>query len=170
LFQRFDCSTVQGLEPDQAATRRRCERLGFGLGSTRGSSYVSVNGTPLVNAWDYVEWGVAGVNPYLQRITFYQNSSVTQNTHGTIHVVVNGVSFNALKFSVDDALRLVFVDLTGVPPGDGSFEQPWTNPTSMVGDLKAGDVVYFRAGTYDQVYADLGANFHLRGVSGRATA
>jgi hypothetical protein len=137
---------------------------GLGFGTTRRNSYVSVNGLALKASKDYFEWGVQAVNPYLQRITVWLNSSIISGP-GKIFVVSGGRASNQLDFHVNDG-RIVFVDHSNPAPGNGKFSTPWADPSAMVSDLKPGDVVYFRGGFYDQVYADLGANFYLRGLNG----
>ncbi len=82
---------------------------GKNFGSTRGSSYVTVNGAQ-VNSGDYAEWDVIGPARGLERITFYLNSSMTDGV-GTISVTVGGNTSNTVPFTIA-AGTIYFVSVT----------------------------------------------------------
>jgi hypothetical protein len=83
---------------------------GENFGSTRGSSYVSVNGAQIT---EYAEWGVVGPARGLQRITFWLNSNC-QVGDGTITVTVGGIPSNTLAFKVvpGTAAKIYFVSVS----------------------------------------------------------
>src|SRR5215831_18360283 len=72
---------------------------GVNFGSTRGTSFVTVNGAALTSDSDYAEWAASGGARGLQRITFWLNSTVADGA-GNITVTVNGASSNSLPFMV----------------------------------------------------------------------
>ena len=144
---------------------------GHNFGSSRGSSYVTVNGAQLTSDSDYAEWGIADPARNLQRITFWVPSTA-QDGGGQITVTVNGNASNPLPFNVT-AGTIYFVSVNGgsnsnnglysssqggangpfrdicmFNPGNDSFTS-CHNP-SVDGQY----IVYVRAGTYTQLDAE----------------
>jgi hypothetical protein len=120
----------------------------FGTTDSRGSDYVTVNGTNLTASVDYVDTWAETNNPvpYLQSITFQLNNTISSGV-GTISVTVGGDTSNTVPFEIG-AGSIYFVDDTAPSSGtDGSITNPF-DCTDYVGSLSAGDVVYWRGGTY----------------------
>lgn len=153
---------------------------GENLGSTRGSSYITVNGAQLTADADYAEWGAAGPARSLQRITFWLNSNCTSGA-GTITVNVNGVASNALPFSVA-AGTIYFVSVgSGNDSNNGLYATASGGSNGPFRDIymfnpqynPSGDgqyIVYVEGGTYStQDPAGDGDFVSLRGPYGSAT-
>jgi hypothetical protein len=139
---------------------------GLNFGSSRGSSFVTINGAPLTSDSDYAEWGTSGlengVARGIQRITFWLNSNC-QDGAGTISVTVNGETSNALPFTVV-AGAIYFISPTGSNSNNGRYSTsqggsngPWKdiymfNPgTESPSTNPSGDgqyIIYVRGGTY----------------------
>jgi len=155
---------------------------GKNFGSTRGSSCITVNGAQIA---EYAEWGAIGPARALERITFWLNSSCTDGD-GTITVTVNGVTSNALNFTVvaGTAAKIYFISVSNGSNGNnglystsqGGSNGPWKdiymfNPgldSYSYGHNPSGDgqyIVYARQGTYTAVDTD-GAFVALRGPYG----
>jgi len=98
---------------------------GKNFGSTRGSNYITVNGAQLTTASDYAEWGVIGPARGLERITFWLNSSCADGA-GTILVTVNGVTSNALNFTVKSG-KIYFISVSN---GNNSYNGLYSSPGS----------------------------------------
>ena len=129
---------------------------GYGFGSSRGSSYVTVGGVNLTNDSDYAEWG-ATTNPQTasgqQRITFHLNSSMitggtAPNTSISVHTA-NGIS-GTIPFHCRaiGGTHIYFLDDTGSDAGAGSLTSPWKTGAKVRATAKAGDIFYLRAGVY----------------------
>jgi len=140
---------------------------GRGFGTSRGANYITVNGAQLTQDSDYAEWGTTGrdkgVVRDLQRTTFWIPSTA-QDGAGQITVTVNGVTSNALPFTV----RAGDIYFISVNNGNNSYDGkkaspqggaagPWKdmlmiNPGKNSA-IQPGDIIYVRAGiytTYDQ--------------------
>ena len=129
---------------------------GKNFGSSRGTSHVTVGGVNLTNGSDYAEWGVSTNNARgMERITFWLNNNCA-NGAGIISVTVGGVTSNTAPFYVRTTGNIRFVDHTnGLNTNNGQADTAaWKTlgkaRTSMIG----GDIVYIRAGTYDEIDAD----------------
>ncbi|MDH5202216.1 MAG: fibronectin type III domain-containing protein [Nitrospirota bacterium] len=139
---------------------------GKNFGSTQGDSYITVNGARIT---EYAEWGVTGtVNGIprgLERITFWLNNNC-QDGNGTITITVNGVTSNALPFTVSPA-KIYFVSVsTGNDSCNGlySTSQGDTNcPFRSIKMFNPGlnpsrdnesTIVYVRGGTYTELDVD----------------
>ncbi|MGB9073618.1 MAG: hypothetical protein WCC22_13340 [Terriglobales bacterium] len=149
---------------------------GRNFGTTRGTSYVTVDGVNLTNASDYGEWG-ATTNPTtakgFQRITFWLNSSMATGAT-TVSVTVGGVTSNTLPFTIDNTAYqgIRFVDtVNGSESYDGQYPDhtlggshgpwlyvspgnTWTNHPGVV----AGSFIYMRGGTYTNICP--GGSYH----------
>jgi hypothetical protein len=139
---------------------------GRNLGSSRGSSFVTVAGVPLTNDTDYTEWG-ATTSPTtakgFQRITFWLNSSMAVGDTRGITVTVNGVPSNALPFTIDNTGVIRFIDGSkGNDSWDGQYPDnglggthgPWKTPfmyTQRAG-TGPGAFFYLRGGTYTAIF------------------
>jgi hypothetical protein len=132
---------------------------GKGLGTTRGSSYVTVNGAALTSAADYAEWGAVGPARGLERISFWLNSTA-QDGAGTITVSVGGETSNALAFTVMNA-KIYFISTADGDNGyngtraafGGGGNGPWRDiykfkPTVNPSGETEPYIVYVRGGTY----------------------
>jgi len=146
---------------------------GLGFGATRGSSYITLNGTQLSTAADYAEWDAVGPARGLERITFWLNSSMADGP-GNITVTVNGVVSNTLPFTVR-AGNIYFISPSGSNSNDGRYataqglgQGPWADfykanfySNTLLAD---GDIVYVRSGTYTSIEAG-GFAMHIRNRS-----
>lgn len=141
---------------------------GLNLGSSRGSSYVTVNGVDLTSDSDYAEWGATEGNAKLdaqhtqQRITFWLNSGIPAGT-AKITVTVNGAESNELDFTVRElgSNHIWFVDSSSGDDsnsgsrdsGEGGGSGPWQTIQKADPDenpaVTAGDIIYIRDGIYD---------------------
>jgi hypothetical protein len=131
---------------------------GKNFGTTRGASYVTVNGTDLTEDSDYAEWGQIGPARGLQRITFWLNNSC-QDGPGEITITINGITSNALPFTIREG-NIYFIAKDGNDSNNGRFASdqgggngPWLRfyMTNNYPTLQAGDIVYIRAGTYNDI-------------------
>ncbi len=140
---------------------------GKNFGSSRGTSYVTVNGAQLTADASYAEWDAIGPARGSERITFWVPSTATSGA-GNITVTVNGVTSNALPFTVANG-TIYFISPTGSNSNNGlystaqggtngPFRDVWKfnpcggNDPSHSGNCNpSGDgqyIVYLRAGTY----------------------
>jgi hypothetical protein len=130
---------------------------GANLGSARGSNYVTANGAQLVLDTDYAEWGAVGPARELHRITFWLNSGCTEGS-GAISVTVNGITSNALPFTVA-AGTIYFISPAGDNGNNGLYSTPQSGNNGPFHDIYAfnpglnpsGDgqyIVYAREGVY----------------------
>jgi len=136
------------------------------VGSTRGSSFVTVAGVPLTSNSDYAEWG-ATTHPTtakgFQRITFWLNSSMSVGNTAGIYLTVNGVQSNTLPFTINNTGVIRFIDgANGNDSWDGLYPDhslggshgPWT--TAFMYYQRAGTgpgtFFYMRAGTYTAIF------------------
>jgi hypothetical protein len=92
---------------------------GKNFGGSRGSNYVTVNGTQLTANTDYAEWGAVGPARGLERITFWLNSSA-QDGPGNITVTINGLASNPIPFTVANG-TIYFVSTTGNNSNNGLY-------------------------------------------------
>ncbi|HNW58715.1 MAG TPA: choice-of-anchor Q domain-containing protein [bacterium] len=138
---------------------------GKNFGSSRGGSYVTINGAP---AAEYAEWGAAGPARGLERITFWVSSS-SQDGDGQITVTVGGVTSNALPFRVMAGV-IYFIAPTGSNSNNGLYttaqggvKGPFRdiymfNPGTLSnGQNPSGDgqyIVYVRGGNYSRQDVD----------------
>lgn len=135
---------------------------GNNLGSSRGSSYVTVGGINLTNDSDYAEWG-ATTNPStargMQRITFWLSSSMSlgettisvttsEGISGTIPFYTRPIGDNHIYF-IDDNGSSDSYDGLAASYSSGN-NGPWATPGKARSTLQAGDVAYFREGTWQE--------------------
>lgn len=152
---------------------------GKNFGSTRSSSYITINGAELTSDANYAEWDAIGPARGLERITFWIPSTATSGT-GNVTVTVNGVTSNALPFQVAPA-TIFFVDATnGNNSNNGtSTSTPWkdlwkwtpcmsgapyhASPNcNALGDAQY--IMYVRGGTYTTKDPNAGAYSPFIGV------
>ena len=121
------------------------------IGTNRGSSYVTVGGVNLTSDTDYAEWG-ATTNPTtargLQRITFFLNSSMTTGgsyPNTTISVTTSEGTSTTIPFHTRalGSNHIYFVGNGGSYANGNTYAPTWVRE-----NLLAGDIAYFRAGTY----------------------
>jgi len=141
---------------------------GLNFGSTRGSSFVTVNGVQLTSASDYAEWGVTSSARGLQRITFWLNSNCDDGP-GWISVNVGGQTSASIPFTVAPG-KIYFVAPNGSNSNAGSSTAaPWKDIAMFnPGKNPSGDgqyIVYVRDGTYTALDVD-SAFVALRGPYG----
>jgi len=72
---------------------------------------------------------------------------------GTISVAVGGVDSNTLAFTVQTG-RLRFCDASTGSSGDGSYASPWKTNADTYTGMAAGDIVYFKTGTYNTAFGN----------------
>lgn len=123
---------------------------GRNFGSTRGSSFVTVNGVSLHLDSDYFDtWGKSNNPvPFLQTITFQLDNSMPLG-NGSISVSVNGNTSNDLPFRINSS-NISFVDNSATAAGTGTLDNPYSDPMSFINSMQPGDVLYFRGGLYDE--------------------
>lgn len=108
---------------------------GKNFGAQQSSGYVSVGG---VKAAAYLYWSDT-------KISFQPGASAVS---GEIKVTTAGGTSNGLPFTVRSG-NIYFVDDTSSGnPGSGTFTDPWRSPSTFLGQMKPGDIAYFRGGTY----------------------
>ena len=147
---------------------------GKNFGSSRGNSFVTVNGAQLTSTSDYAEWGAIGPARGMERITFWVNSSAS-NGSGNITVTVDGATSNPLPFNVTNG-KIYFISPSGnnsnnglyaSPQGgsNGPFKDVWkfnpctpTDPMHVPGSCNPSQdgqyIVYVRSGTYTTLDVD----------------
>ncbi len=132
------------------------------LGEARGDSFITVNGVALESDADYAEpWGQTGTpTPHLQSVAFWLTSDMADGP-GEITVTVGGQTSASLPFRIVDG-NVRFVDVDAAGAGSGTHDDPWSDPKSFVDTMAPGDVVYFREGTYDQLYNGGKQNIWIR--------
>jgi hypothetical protein len=122
-------------------------------GQDDGGVFVSVWGRALGTNAGSVAVGKGGV----ARVMSWQDDRVVfqlgpASTTGDIVVTTAaGTRSNGLPFTVRPG-RIFFVDDSAREMGDGSFQRPWRSPALAYASMRAGDTVYFRAGTYAENY------------------
>ena len=143
LFSDMTDAPVTGWEGSSskgAAVSIYCRNIG----TSRGSSYVTVGGVSLTHDSDYAEWG-ATTNPTvplgMQRITFFLNSGMKiggSYPNTTISVTTSAGTSTTIPFHTRAlGSNHIYIVHSQTSPG-------WARQ-----NLVAGDVCYFRAGTYN---------------------
>ncbi len=150
---------------------------GVNFGAARGTSTVTVCGVTLNQNSDFVEWS-ATTNPYvargMQRITFYLNSNMHPEA-STIQVTTSSGKSNTVPFYCRSLgnNHIYFLTPSGNDSNNGtSTTTPWASP-SKVRSLQAGDIAYFRAGTYTTIddwgnLIDFWSNNHGNGTANKS--
>ena len=129
---------------------------GKNIGTSRGTSAITVAGVTLNQSSDYAEWG-ATTNPAtakgMQRITFWLNSSMPEGNTEGIHVTVNGKKSNTLPFKIDNTGVIRFLSLAGSESYNGKYATyqggvngPWTNFGLTTSKMTPGDFLERRGG------------------------
>jgi hypothetical protein len=136
---------------------------GHNLGGTQAGSQVFANG---VEAGSYYSWGNATspadlyIYHQMQMVSF-QVSHLAQDGSGAIYVVVNGITSNALPFTVRDG-SIYFVKTNGNDDsGDGSWGTPWRTIPKSADSLTPGDIAYIGDGVDQITETDYGAAVNL---------
>ncbi len=80
---------------------------------------------------------------------------------GEITVTVDGFKSNPVAFNINDG-RIFFVDINTNSEGSGIHSAPWSDPSSFIDIMSAGDTVYFRDGLYDEKYNGGKQNIWIR--------
>lgn len=127
------------------------------IGTTRGSSTLTIGGVTLSSNSDFAEWGT-NTNPKtaknFRRIIFWLNNNMpVGNTE--IYVTVNGKESNRLPFKIDNTGNIYFVSLTGNENNNGMYTTdqgggngPWLDVWYSVEKLNPGDFLYMRGGDW----------------------
>ncbi|MDD5347611.1 MAG: IPT/TIG domain-containing protein [Candidatus Omnitrophica bacterium] len=123
---------------------------GNNFGAARGSSYVTV-GDGLVD--NYPEWSDTKV--------CFQLGSLAAT--GNIVIKVGDTVSNGIPFTVRSG-NIYFITPAGT--GTGTFTDPFA-PGDWYLTMAAGDIGYFRAGTYNETYGDVAgtSNFCFRTIA-----
>jgi len=128
---------------------------GNNFGDERGTSYITCGDVNLTSSTDYAEWG-ATTNPTtargLQRITFWLNSSMTTGSK-TISVTTSEGTSNTIPFYCRSlgSNHIYFVAINGDDNYDGlTVNTPKASTVWVRGNLEAGDIAYFRAGSWSE--------------------
>jgi len=147
---------------------------GVNLGTARGSSKVVCNGA---EAASYYQWTTAkkpadlSAFHKMQMISF-QLSHLAKDGAGTVSVVVDGVSSNALPFMVRPGG--IFFAATGGSDdsGDGSWSRPWRTIVKAAASLSPGDTAYIGDGVAQTTESDVSAAVNLpeSGLKGKPMA
>lgn len=126
---------------------------GNNFGTSRGSSYVTCGGVNLTSDTDYGEWA-ATTNPTtargLQRITFWLNSSMSTGST-TISITTTDGTSNTVPFycRLLGTNHIYFVATDGSDSNNGlTLDTPKQTAGWVRANLIAGDVAYFRGGTW----------------------
>ncbi len=166
LFSDLTAAPNTGWDSNDAAKGAVVTIWGFNFGVERAGSFVSVNGVPLKDDMDYVDtWGEKNNPvPNLESITFQLNNTIPLGEDG-ITLTVNNVESNKIDFNVNDG-RIFFTDVNSASVGSGTLQSPWKSPNSFLTQRELGDILYFRAGTYDQIYFGGKSNIWMRGGAG----
>lgn len=134
---------------------------GFNFGSfSAGNTYITIGDVAITEIADFPSYGVAGVNPHLQKITFFLNSSVPLGDQ-TITVTTGGkTSIQTIPLKVT-ANNIYFADANATA-GTGTLIDPWLNPLEFTSIANAGDVLYCRAGTFTERISDGNSVWYIR--------
>ena len=135
---------------------------GSNIGTSRGTSAITVAGVTLDQSSDYAEWG-ATTTPAtakgMQRITCWLNSSMPEGNTEGIYVTVNGKMSNALPFKIDNSGVIRFLSLAGSESYNGKYATyqggvngPWTNFGLTTSKMTPGDFLYMRAGNWTYIH------------------
>ena len=125
-------------------------------------SYITVGGISLTTLNNYAEeWGEEKPIPGIQKISFWLTNDMPTGPVD-ITVTVNGITSNKLPFRINTG-RLVFIDNKVTDgAGIGTYERPFNSPTRALDQLRSGDILFFKTGTYDQRYWEGGENIWVR--------
>lgn len=143
------------------------------FGATRETSTVTLGGTEVAK---YVSWAAdGGVARKLDRIVVQLGPSASS---GDLVVTVGGRPSNPLRFTVRPGkIFCVAADAANAKDTNaGGYDAPWKTLWKPRSIARAGDVVYFRGGTFDKhdpTYAGWDGNLVLDGehaVSGTVDA
>lgn len=151
LFSDLQSGPAAGWSAENPQRGAAVTVWGYGFGSTRGESTVSVGDRVLAADSDYAVWGEAWPTPFWQRITFWLNDSMTAGDT-QITVTVDGRASNPLEFTIREG-RIFFVH-AGSSNGNGSVDSPFSylqagGGSGYVAAMQPGDIYYFRHGVYD---------------------
>ena len=147
LFSDIESGPNNGWSASEPSKGAAVTIWGNGFASTRGASFVTVNGTALTANTDYAVWGEFWPTEHFQKITFWLNDAVA-NGSGEITVTVNGVASNPLPFTVR-AGTIHFITESNVG-GDGTLDNPFdvdNTGSDWIDDMAPGDLYYFRDAT-----------------------
>ena len=144
------------------------------IGTSRGSSYVSVGGVNLTNDTDYAEWG-ATTNPTvplgMQRITFFLNSSMTTSgtyPNTTITVTTADGTSDSIPFhcrELADSSIYYLDNVNGSDSNSGLTAAQAKRTTAWArGNLEAGDVCYLKGSGTPYTDHDKGSMYHAGGL------
>ena len=145
-------------EPSQGAA---VTIWGKNFGSTRGGSFVTVNGVNILADSSYPEkWGEKKPTPHLQKIVFFLNDKVPLGG-GSISVTVNGEKSNSVPFHVNSS-SIYFAKSGGSSVGDGTISSPWSNVYSFLAVAQPGDLLYLREGMFTEKIHGGQETFYIR--------
>lgn len=135
---------------------------GYGFGSERGQSYVSVNGVSLLSDNDYSNWGEQWPTPFYQRITFWLNDQMSDGL-GEIRVNVNNQVSNSIPFTIRSG-RIFFIQSEN-QGGIGNIDDPFDfseakSQSGWLTQMQPGDIYYFN-GSAPYTEKVGGGNFHI---------
>jgi hypothetical protein len=91
-------------------------------------------------------------------------------TGNIVVTTADNQSSNSIPFTVRPG-RIFFVSAKHSSRGSGSYEKPWRSPASFYGNMRPGDTLYFREGTYAEQYGETNwgsYNFTLGSATGGA--
>ncbi len=156
-------------------------------GAIRGTNYVTVNGAQLDSNSNYAEWDTSGtangIPRGLERITFWVPSNAASGA-GNITVTINGVTSNALPFTVRQG-NIYFISVadgkdsySGKLTASNGTDGPWKDIYMIAANnnpiIRPGDTIYVRGGTYttlDPSNQGMFVDFrNVANVSGTASA
>lgn len=153
LFSDIQSGPKNGWSTNEPNKGAAVSVWGKDFGTTRGTSFIKVNGTILNTATDYAIWGENWPTQYFQKITFWLNDTVLDGL-GEITVTVDGVESNPLPFTV--RAGTIYFMTESNPGGTGTLTNPYEAPNgnyNWVDNMTPGDLYYFRdTDVYDGEY------------------
>ncbi|MFQ5735862.1 MAG: hypothetical protein ACE5GY_03250, partial [Thermodesulfobacteriota bacterium] len=125
---------------------------GANLGSSQGSSTISVGGVPAAYVYYWGNADTTGASGPADLYTYHKMQTISFSVPATaaygantISVTVNGTQTNTLPFTVR-AGNIYHVKTTGSDSGDGSWGKPWRSlayvGTGAGGAITPGDTIY----------------------------
>jgi len=171
LFSDIESGPKDGWSTNEPNKGAAVSVWGRDFCTSRGNSFITVNGTALTAATDYAVWGENWPTRYFQKITFWLNNTIADG-QGVITVTVNGQESNPLPFTVR-AGAIYFMTAANLG-GTGTIDNPYEAPNSgynWVDNMVPGDLYYFRdAAVYSGKYNGGKSIFWIRDSEPSGTA
>jgi hypothetical protein len=116
---------------------------GKNLGANQGTSKIFVNGTEArVYSWKNATAPADLYTRHLMQMVEFQISGLTPDNGAGITVTVNGVTSNALPFTIRTA-PMYYVKTSGNDvSGNGTWLQPWKTMPKAISGMATGGIIY----------------------------